>query len=104
MTKYISLALALSVLAASNAHSQPVTDQISVRVKYDDLNLDGPAGVAALRQRVLTAARSICGDKPSVSDLSRSTLYRTCVVNAQRSAAGQLEAAVTQAHTQLAGR
>jgi UrcA family protein len=104
MTKYISLALALSVLGASNTHSQPATDQVSIRVKYADLNLSGPAGIEALHQRVRAAARSVCGDEPSASDLSRYTLYRKCVVKAQGSAAGQLESAVTQAQTRLAGR
>jgi UrcA family protein len=104
MSKYISLAIIVSALLSSAAHSETATDQVTVSVRYDDLDISRPAGVQALRQRIHAAARSVCGVEPSASDLSRAFLYHRCVTQAEQSAADKLARAVSDAHTTLARR
>ena len=69
MTKYIFFAFAVSMLVSSVAHAQPATDQVTINVRYDDLDLSKSAGVAALHQRIHAAARNICGDRPSIPSI-----------------------------------
>jgi UrcA family protein len=104
MTKYMSLAFAVSMLVSSVAHAQPATDQVTINVRYDDLDLSKSAGVAALHQRIHAAARNICGDRPSIPDLAWLSLYRECVSNIELSAAGQMERVVARVHTMVAER
>ena len=104
MTKYISLAFAISMLVSPVVHAQPAADQVTINVRYDDLDLSKSAGVAALQKRIHVAARSICGDEPSVPDLAQLSLYRKCISNTELSAAGQMERAVAGVHTMVASR
>ena len=104
MTQYISLAFAMSIIVSSVAHAQPAADQVTINVRYDDLDLSKSAGVAALQQRIHVAARSICGDAPSVPDLAQLSLYRKCISTTELSAAGQMARVTTAAHTMVASR
>lgn len=58
MLKSIACALALAT-ALPAAASQTVTNHEVVR--FDDLNLASPAGIAVLERRVASAARRVCG-------------------------------------------
>jgi UrcA family protein len=104
MTKYISLAFAISMLVSPVVHAQPAADQVTINVRYDDLDLSKSAGVAALQRRIHVAARSICGDAPSVPDLAQLSLYRKCISTTELSAAGQMARVTTGAHTMVASR
>lgn len=59
-------------------------------VRYDDLNLDNPAGVAVLLRRIRAAAGRVCGPEPDRADLARPAIYRDCVSHAQDGAIAAL--------------
>ena len=59
-------------------------------VAYDDLNLDGPTGVAVLLKRIRAAARRVCGPEPDRGDLAGPAVYRDCVTHAQDGAIAAL--------------
>ena len=64
--------------SAATAHTEIVAGAIpSVVVRYYDLNLATETGVQALYQRIVLAARLICGD-PDNRDLSGMSAARSC--------------------------
>lgn len=63
-----------SALADSTA---PDVASVIVSVRDLDLGNDGDARLAL--QRIKAAAREVCGDAPSIKDLTREALYRSCV-------------------------
>jgi UrcA family protein len=74
-----SVAVALSAFAVTSASAGEPNDQVrSETVKFQDLNLGAPAGVAALYQRVHTAAKHVCTD-----DQSRETFVISCINQAE---------------------
>jgi UrcA family protein len=98
------LAMAVSALGSAVAHAAPPTEQVTVRVRYDDLDLSRAAGAVTLRQRIHAAASDICGAEPSISDLGRQSLYRECMAQAEASADIQTAQAMAAAHRELARR
>lgn len=73
----VGAALALSVASASAAIAPP-----SQAVRYDDLDLARPAGVAILYGRIQHAARQVCGDAQRVGSRVVSTAWRVCAAGA----------------------
>lgn len=53
-----ALALAASLPATAAATDKVVRNEV---VRFDDLNLTSPAGVAALERRINSVARRVCG-------------------------------------------
>ena len=76
-------ALALSGIAAAGLHGTN-----SIVVRFGDLNLDSPNGVASLHRRIRTAAKSVCG-RLETTTIGLRTGYRMCV-------AGTIDDAVTK--------
>ncbi len=79
-----SIALMLTcVLAGANAFAGQPDDQVPTEtVKFQDLNVDSPAGVAMLFQRIHSAAKRVCnvdGDR----DLARAQQATTCASEAE---------------------
>ncbi len=69
------------VLAAtSKAPSAGDVGQITVH--FGDLNLDQPAGAAALYRRIRLAAERVCGDPLPPGSLIPSHFWRSCVAQA----------------------
>jgi len=70
------LALGLCALVASAATASTASaellgrETVSIPVRFDDLNLATPAGVASFRMRIDRAARKICGPT-DIFELSR---------------------------------
>jgi UrcA family protein len=58
--KSIKYLLPLAALALAGAASAASRDVNSVVVRFGDLNLNTPAGVARLHKRIRNAARSVC--------------------------------------------
>jgi UrcA family protein len=54
-------------------------DQVSVAVRFGDLNLAAQPGAAVALRRIHNAAQSICGPAPDIKDLERTADYRGCV-------------------------
>ena len=82
----------LAMLAGAPAMASTLDDSAppSVRVRFGDLNLSQPAGVRALRARIDSAARIVCGDYQSL-DLQRTSVFRNCVAHARDAALAQIE-------------
>jgi UrcA family protein len=97
--KSLSAAAAALVLApAAFAASAPTDiDAPSVRVALGDLNLASEAGATAARRRVHAAALAVCGDAPSVAELSRRPASEACVAAAYNGAARTVEARIERA-------
>jgi len=74
----LSLAIALGIAAAASPLAAQDDTQIEVRVSIADLDLTTKAGQATLDRRLNSAARKVCGGKPSVRDLTVVLAYRAC--------------------------
>ena len=57
-----------------------------VRVSYGDLNIASADGAAALRARIATASRIVCGPVGYRLDLSTQARFEACLQEAERSA------------------
>jgi UrcA family protein len=78
-----AVAAMLSAFVATGAFAGESNDQVrSETVKFGDLNLGAPAGVAALYQRVHTAAMHVCGDEQT-GDLASWKQYKSCIKQAE---------------------
>ena len=62
-TRAILMAILAAVSCATHASGADEGSGIVVRVRYDDLNLTVPAGVASLKRRVSSAAAQVCADQ-----------------------------------------
>lgn len=58
-------ALSLGFTAGGDAAFAQTTDTVSVKVSYTDLNLSSDAGAKVMLQRIVNAARTICGPEPT---------------------------------------
>lgn len=80
--KIILAAVLAAAVIAPAAHAQTVP---TVTVAYGDLNVDSQAGQAALKARLVRAARTVCGGSTS-ADLSermaRIACYKTALAGA----------------------
>lgn len=75
------LGLLASGVAVAAMAGGPALDSNQVLVHYSDLNLQSAAGQQVLKQRLKTAARSVCPDEFS-RDVVIRTAGRSCVRNA----------------------
>ena len=82
MRKFIVPALAALSLAAFSTPASAETQ--SVAVQYADLNLDSPAGMAALEGRIQAAAQRICG-KAQVRNVHDGADQQRCIRETQAS-------------------
>jgi len=73
-TLIVSAALAVAAIQPAAAH-QRSADAYMVTVPAADLNLSSPAGIAALRGRVMRAADATCGTS---YELARKQLIGHC--------------------------
>lgn len=86
---FASIAMGICLLISSNAFAAPPADVRSETVKFADLNISTPSGVAALFQRIHAAAERVC--EPSAGENPFHTLStRTCVEQAQARAVAQI--------------
>jgi UrcA family protein len=87
------LALGAALASAAPAFAQ---DELSVAVKYGDLNLNSTAGVQAFHQRLQAAVVAVCG-KPDHYDLAYAPVVRECQHKALASAQMAEQQAVAEA-------
>ena len=86
-------AAAASIGAPAHAHGAALDDTTqSVTVRFADLDLTRPAGVATLHARLRTAARSVCGPVEGYWAYEK-TAWRHCVERAFDTALAKVEAA-----------
>lgn len=91
MTKLIS-AIAAAALLVPAAAQAAGPDAPSASIRYDDLNLASPSGVATFNGRVKAAANRTCGVVP-VAPFEEARAIEACREQMFRSAAMQIAAA-----------
>jgi UrcA family protein len=97
MTRLIFSVLALSAALASTAPAF-AQDELSVAVKYGDLNLNSAAGAKAFHQRLQAAVIQVCGE-PDHSDPA----YAPIILDCQRQAWTRAQTMERQAIAQAGG-
>jgi UrcA family protein len=81
------------------APAQAPGDVAQITIRFDDLNLEQPAGVAALYWRIKFAARQVCGDPKPPGTVVISYRWRECVAQSVDRAVAALDrASVTAYH------
>jgi UrcA family protein len=80
------------------ATAAPTTDFVTRDVSTTGLDLASPRGIAALKQRVRDAAKTVCEAANAPADLLSDTV-RACRADAFRSAEPDLRAAIHVAET-----
>ena len=89
-TTALLTAILAAVSYATHASGVDEPSRVSVTIRYDDLNLSAPAGVASLKQRVSRAAEQVCADKYGSDPIGR-TLRRSCVRRATKKTLAQVK-------------
>ena len=98
---------ALVTAAAGNAFAGSAspysTEPLSVRVRYDDLDLSTQQGSKALYERISVAARKVCAPPDDIRQLKAMSLSLQCMANAIDKAVSDVHspqlAAVHASHT-----
>lgn len=86
-----SIACALALAATLPAAAAAETIERSEVVRFDDLNLASPAGVATLERRIATAARRVCAyNEPRGASYIAPRDLTECMTNALASARQQV--------------
>lgn len=88
-----------SIVGRSLATNMPIErSAVDYHVSYSDLDLTRHADVLTLQDRVGTAARSACGQLDELFPLDSNALRQTstCVEDAVRGAAAQIEQAIAR--------
>ena len=85
----LRIAVAAAALIAAMTTGSTAAEAPQVHVKYQDLNLNTPAGAEALYRRIRTAADDVCA-VPGARDLAMLGATKACVSHAVASAVIQV--------------
>jgi UrcA family protein len=99
----ISAALALLVLGAEGAlfAAGAAADEVrSLSVRYTDLDLDRPADVARLYQRIRLAAEDVCGPRLLTGSRVPEAGYQHCFADAVAQAVARVDRPALSAYHQ----
>lgn len=101
MLNIIAIApLALGLAAVSPATAQTISAEatgVSVSVSYADLDLSGEKGRRVLDARVNRAAKTVCGGRPDIRNLTAMAAFNECMQQTKQGFAAQRLAAVEAA-------
>ena len=89
-TRALLTAILGAVSYATHASVADEQDSVAVTVRYDDLNLSAPAGVASLKRRVSRAAEQVCADGYGSDPIGKSLQLR-CIRRATDKALAQVK-------------
>ncbi|MFN3388939.1 MAG: UrcA family protein [Allosphingosinicella sp.] len=89
MTKLITAAIAGALLVPAAAQAADPSAAPTASIRYDDLNLASPSGLATFNGRVKAAANRVCGVVP-VSPFNEARAIEACRAQMFRSAAIQI--------------
>ena len=87
-TRALLTAILAAVSHATYASGADEQGDVSVTIRYDDLNLSAPASVASLKRRISRAGAQVCADQ-SGSDPLDKILRQRCVRRATDKALAQ---------------
>ena len=91
-------AIALAAAASSATAATPSTDDVSVKVSYEGIDLNSDAGHKIMVARITQAARQICGAQPDKWLFDASRAYDSCMTSVTDRALGQLDSAKLSAN------
>jgi UrcA family protein len=83
----VAPALVFAVSTAARAEEPTVRHEV---VRYGDLNIASPVGMAAFKARVNGAAKTVCGPTPDAQAMDETADYKACVSKAIRDAVSAL--------------
>jgi UrcA family protein len=86
-------AIAMAAAASSATAATPSTDDVSVKVSYEGIDLNSNAGHKIMLARITQAARQICGVRPAKWMFDASRAYDGCMTSVTDRALGQLDSA-----------
>jgi UrcA family protein len=92
------LSLAGTALAVPEATAGSIAALPTRVVRFDDLNLGQPRGVAVLYARIQAAAAQVCGTAQRVGSRVVSTAWQVCVASAVDRAVSQVDRPVLTAY------
>jgi UrcA family protein len=92
----VAPAVVLAVSTAARAET-PATAVRQQAVRYDDLNLASPSGMAAFRGRVKGAVEAVCNPQADPRNFAEAADYKACVAKASRDAMAALPPVQQQA-------
>lgn len=98
--------LACTLVAAGTASADsPWKEQVSVTVKYGDLNLSTDEGAAKLYRRITRAARSVCGLDDIQPEERTYSNWKPCYEQAIATAVARVNSPLlTAVHTRKTGQ
>lgn len=89
----------IGALAGNTFAASPPSDTRSAVVKFADLNLDTPRGVAVLYKRIHIAAEEVCGASSEDKEfLEVAAAVKKCVNDSETRAIGAIPSAALQAY------
>ena len=95
----LSAIAAIALAAASSANAAtPSTDDVSVKVSYQGIDLNSDAGHRIMVARITQAARQICGVQPDKWLFDAARAYDSCMTSVTDRALGQLDSATVAAN------
>jgi len=89
-TNTIRITFAAAAMIAALTTGVRAADVPQVHVKYADLNVNTPAGAAALYQRIRFAANQVCAD-PGTRDLAVLVKVQACTDQAVANAVAEVK-------------
>ena len=95
----ILIACAFMGSQAFAAYPRDVT--VSETVKYDDLNLNAPAGIAALYKRIRQAAQRVCSSDADNGDVAALLAQTKCKSTAVDKAISDIHSGALSAYHQM---
>ena len=99
------LAALVGTVAALPARAAPPVVEQSIAVRYDDLDLDKPAGVETLYARLRAAAEKVCDARFLPGTLVVAPAWRTCMTGALEQAVAAVDQpALTAYHAANTGQ
>jgi UrcA family protein len=93
MRKFVVSALA-SLALAGIAPVAAATGDVTLQVKYSDLNLASAEGIEALEARIETAVKAVCAKPEIMRELKSMQAWESCKADATAKAMAQLEKTV----------
>jgi UrcA family protein len=78
-TSFVALAAVVAMGASARAATDDGETTAPVTIRTADLDLHSRAGAGALLHRIEFAARTVCGEEPTLRDIKGHAAYRACV-------------------------
>ncbi len=88
LTTAMAIALGTGLAASAVAAPQHLYEELTVKVNYEDLDINNDAGVRTLYRRLKNASAEVCGysrykaQRPRIADMESKLCYRKTLTKA----------------------